>query len=74
MTLLTTHHVTYIAPAISCGHCVGKVQNAVRSLEGVVEVQASVETRFVDIDFDPSVVTPEAIEQALAAAGFPVQQ
>jgi copper chaperone CopZ len=46
----------------------------VRSLEGVVEVQASVETRFVDIDFDPSVVTPEAIEQALAAAGFPVQQ
>ena len=73
MTATASSHVTYIAPDISCGHCVGKVRDGLQSLEGVLEVQASAETRMVDVDFDPAIVSPERIKQALADAGYPVR-
>jgi copper chaperone CopZ len=73
MTTSTTTHVTYIAPGISCGNCVGKVRDALYKLEGVVDVQASVETHMVDVDFDPAFASPERIKQILAEAGYPAQ-
>ena len=74
MTAPTTTHKTLISPAISCGHCVSKVQTALKDLDGVFDVQASAETRFIDVDFDSAVVSEAQIEQALAEAGYPVQQ
>jgi len=73
MTLSTTEHATLHAPDISCGHCVSTVQEAVGKLDGVSQVQASAETKFVDVDFDPSVASVESISQALDAAGYPVK-
>ncbi len=74
MTTATNEHVTLLAPAISCGHCVAKVQNVVSGIAGVERVQASVETKFVDVDFDPAVTSVEAISAALASAGYPAHQ
>lgn len=73
MTLSTTEHATLHAPDISCGHCVGTVQDAVGKLDGVSQVQASAETKFVDVDFDPSITSVESISQALDDAGYPVK-
>lgn len=73
MTASTVEHVTFIVPDLTCGHCVAKVQDAAQAVEGVVSVHASAETRFVDIDFDPAIVTSEDVAQALAAAGYPVK-
>lgn len=74
MTALSTiEHVTFRAPNITCGHCVRNAQEAVRDLEGVIEAHASAETRFVDVDFDPAVISLEQLGAALAAAGYPVQ-
>ena len=74
MSTATTEHVTLLTPAISCGHCVATVQDAVSKVEGVSRVQASVETKFVDVDFDPAKTSVEAIGAALAAAGYPAHQ
>lgn len=73
MTATASAHVTYIAPDISCGHCVEKVRDGLRRVEGVIDVHASVETRMVDVDFDPDVVSPERIRQALTDAGYPAR-
>lgn len=73
MTAPTMNHATFISHAISCGHCVSKVQRALTELDGVIEVHASAETRFVDVDFDPEVVSEAQIQQALTEAGYPAQ-
>lgn len=71
MTATATEHVTYIAPDISCGHCVAKVRDGLQAVEGVLEVHASAETRLVDVDFDPDIVSEERLRQAMADAGYP---
>lgn len=73
MTATAVDHVTFIVPDLTCGHCVAKVQDAVRVVDGVVSAHASVETRFVDVDFDPDMVSAEDVARVLAAAGYPVK-
>ena len=74
MATSTTEHITLLSPDISCGHCVGTVQNAVGQIDGVTAVQASAETKFVDVTFDPARTSVEQITSALAQAGYPAQQ
>lgn len=62
------------APDISCGHCVKSVQTAVSELSGVESVQASAETKIVDVTFDTDVVNLDQIQAALAEAGYPAMQ
>lgn len=73
MTTATKEHVTFIAPDITCGHCVAKVQNVVRDLDGVTAAFANAETKFVDVDFDPTKTTAEKVAAALSEAGYPVR-
>lgn len=73
MTAAGIQHATFISPAITCGHCVSKVREGLGGLEGVFEIHASAETRFVDVDFDPEVTSESQIRQALADAGYPAQ-
>jgi copper ion binding protein len=67
----TTAQATFIAPAISCGHCVARVQNAVGAVAGVDQVEANAETKQVVVTYDLSATTPVAIRAALADAGYP---
>lgn len=67
-------HVTLIAPDISCGHCVQTIQGTLGKLDGVSKVQASAETKTIDVDFDASVVALGTIESILDEAGYPVQR
>jgi copper chaperone len=64
--------VTLIAPAISCGHCVASVKEAVGALPGVAAVAAEAATKRVEVAFDPSRVSLAQIESVLDDAGFPV--
>lgn len=73
MSTSTTEHVTLLAPDISCGHCVTTVQEALGQQEGVKLAMANAETKFVDVDFDPSVTSVEEISTTLAEAGYPVK-
>ena len=60
------------APDISCGHCVAAIERRVGALDGVQEVHAVAETRAVVVYFDPSCVTRNVIEAALADEGYPL--
>lgn len=73
MAISTLEHVTFIASNITNGHDVANVQETARKLEGVTQVHANAETRFVDIDFDPAITSANAISAGLTKAGFPVR-
>jgi copper chaperone CopZ len=53
---------------MSCGHCVGAVRRALEGVDGVKveEVKVGAAT----VEYDPGVVTPERIEQAIADEGY----
>lgn len=68
---MATATVQLQAPDISCGHCVNAVKNRVGQLEGVETVDASAETKLIDISFDGDKLSLEKIQAELADEGYP---
>ncbi|MGW8267412.1 MAG: heavy-metal-associated domain-containing protein [Longimicrobiales bacterium] len=56
-------------PDMSCGHCIGAIQRAMEVLDGVTEVEASLETKIVNIKSD-RVLDTEEVLAAVAGAGY----
>jgi copper chaperone len=64
--------VTYNIPNISCGHCVHTIKMEVSEVEGVVSVDANVDTKTVKITFNPP-ATESIIKDLLTEINYPVQ-
>jgi len=63
----------FSAPDISCGHCEMRISRAVRALSGVEGVQVDIPAKKVLVDYDPGVISPQAISEAIRSAGYPNQ-
>ena len=74
MMSISTQEITFVAPDISCGHCVATVEKALGPLEGVERVEASADTKHVVVDFDPTRISVDRLEAVLDDAGYPVQK
>jgi copper chaperone CopZ len=59
-------------PAMYADHHVLNVRDALVALDGIEEIYASSAWKQVMISFDPAKLKQPAIEEALAAAGYPV--
>lgn len=61
-----------------CGSCVARVKRAVKSLDGVEQVNVSLETREARVRYDELKVTPEQLVSTINGlgykAGVPVQR
>jgi len=53
-----------------CAGCVGKVERALRGVEGVAEATVNLATERATVRFDPSRTGLEALQQAVARAGY----
>ncbi|MBX3069476.1 MAG: heavy-metal-associated domain-containing protein [Thermomicrobiales bacterium] len=69
----TLERALFFAPGINCGHCEHKIRRSFGSLGGVVDLQVSNVTKTVVVDFEPEVVSIDAIRAALADAGYPAE-
>lgn len=58
---------------MSCGHCVKAVEGSVGALNGVKEVNVQLSEGKVEVDFDPAVVTVEAIKDIIEDQGYDVE-
>ncbi|MBD3109059.1 copper chaperone CopZ [Bacillus sp. AGMB 02131] len=58
---------------MSCGHCVKAVEGSVGALNGVNEVNVQLNEGKVEVNFDPSVVTVEAIKDVIDDQGYDVE-
>lgn len=68
----TTQRATFTAPAISCGHCVATIEEAVGAIDGIAHVTADAGTKRVEVSFDPNRVSLARIEGVLDETGYPV--
>ena len=60
---------TFKVDGMKCVHCKANVENAIKSLAGVVSADADLDAKCVTVDYDESQVAPEQIKQAVDAAG-----
>jgi copper chaperone len=59
-------------PDISCNHCKMSIEGAVGALDGVGKVEVHVDPRTVDVEFDETAVSLEAIFAAIEEQGYEV--
>ncbi|MCK9601144.1 MAG: cation transporter [Sphaerochaeta sp.] len=61
---------------LTCPSCMQKIENATKALQGVQKESVKVlfNASKVKLDFDDSVVTSEAIEQAITTLGYEVKK
>ena len=72
MSSVNLQDVVLTSPDISCEHCVNAIQGAVGALNGVKSVSANANTKKVEVQYDPSLVTLATIEDVLSEEGYPV--
>ena len=63
---------TLSVPEISCGHCKSSIEGAVAPLDGVDKVEVHIEERTVDLDYDGTDATFNAIVAAIEEQGYEV--
>ncbi len=63
---------TVILPVegMSCGSCVASVKRTVKALDGVTEVDVSLETRQARVHYQEGKVTPDRIAAAIRELGY----
>lgn len=59
-------------PDMSCGHCIGAIQRAMETIDGVTEVEASLETKVVVIRSDRP-LNEEEVLVSVRGAGYTPQ-
>ncbi|MDP7152711.1 MAG: cation transporter [Paracoccaceae bacterium] len=62
--------VTFSVPGMTCASCPFIVESAMRSVEGVIQVIADVDTRTAVVVFDDAIANAEDIAFASTAAGY----
>ncbi|GCE07994.1 heavy-metal-associated domain-containing protein [Dictyobacter aurantiacus] len=67
-----THEITLSVPDVSCEHCVKTINQALGSLDGVQSVNTDIPTKSVHLNYDPSHISLEKIEEVLDDAGYTV--
>jgi copper chaperone len=61
------------APDISCDHCIMTIEKAVTKAGGKF-ISGDPDKKQVTVDFDPSAVSLQAIEEAMEEEGYPVKK
>jgi len=58
---------------IKCGGCETAINKVLTALPGIVKAQASSQSHTVSVEFNPDQISLEAIQSAIAHAGYTVQ-
>lgn len=64
---------TLTVNGMSCGHCVKAVEGSVGELDGVKNVKVHLSDSKVDVEYDASVVSLDAIKETIDDQGYDVQ-
>ena len=64
--------ITLAVTGMSCGGCVNSVQNVLKALPGVQEVQVTLDPPKARVSYDDARTDRAALVQAIVAAGFGV--
>jgi Cu+-exporting ATPase len=54
---------------MTCASCVGRVEKALKKLDGVADARVNLATETAAVDYDPALVGPAEFAAAVATAG-----
>ncbi len=63
---------TLQVPEVHCGHCKTSIEGAVGSLQGVENVEVTIDDATLDVKYDDSAVQLEEIKQTIEEQGYAV--
>ncbi len=66
--------VNFSIPSISCSACSEKIQQGVKSLQGIENVSVDLKTQSVNVDYDPNSIGTEEIKNKIISMGYEVVQ
>ncbi len=58
---------------MSCGHCVARVKNALKSTRGIKKVDVNLDEGVAVVDYDEDQASRQQLEQAVPLAGYQVK-
>lgn len=58
---------------MTCGHCKMSVEGALKKLDGVSAADVNLESGNVDVTFDESKLTSDAMKEAIEEQGYDVE-
>lgn len=67
-----TREITLSVPDVDCEHCVKTINGTLGAVEGIEAVNTDLPSKTVQLRYDPSRVSLEAIEEALDDVGYTV--
>ena len=68
-----TESVSLTVTGMKCGGCENNVKTKLLALAGVITVKASHQAKQVDVEYDPSQIDLDEIEDTISSAGYTVQ-
>ncbi len=67
---MTTRTIT--VPEIHCDHCKTSIEGALSPLQGVERALVDIEARQVTVDYDDTMIGPQALAEAIEEQGYDV--
>ena len=61
-------------PSISCNVCSNKIQDGLKNLDGINNVNVDLKTKVVNVDYNPSKIQPLDIRKKVSDLGYEVLQ
>lgn len=65
-------HTTIKIAGMTCGGCVASVNRALKNIQGVKDVNVSLEEKRAEVEFDPTATTIGQLEHAVQESGYDV--
>lgn len=59
-------------PSISCSMCSSKIQDGVKTLKGIQNVQVDLKTQSVSVEYNPADTNPQEIKTKISSLGYEV--
>ena len=66
------NHIEMTVDGMTCGGCTSRLKRVLESAAGVTAAQVVLETKHVQVDYEPSAIDAAAIKALVADAGFTV--
>ena len=65
--------ITFQVSGMKCGGCENTLNTKLSALDGVLSVKTSHQAKQVDVEYNPTEIDPDDIEDAIVDAGFKVE-
>lgn len=65
---------SFSVPSINCSVCSNKIQQGLKSVNGVENVDVDLKTKMVNVQYDPTRIQPPEIRKSVSGMGYEVER